>query len=145
MDNRDKGDKDSGLPGAVISSRLIVEQFGGLEGLARGLRTDLRRGLSEDDRARAERIKAFGVNSFPPLRIKTVWQIIAANFEDPINIVLLCAAVVSVTIGLLKEGFPEGLIEGTSIMIALVIIVVVTSANNWISEKQLAKLFKLQD
>jgi len=67
------------------------------------------------------------------------------NFEDPINIVLACAAAVSVAIGLLKEGFPEGLIEGVSIMIALVIIVVVNSTNNWISEQQLAKLVLLQD
>ena len=129
---------------------MIVERFGGLEGLARGLATDLRRGLSEEQTnlggpKRAERAKAFGVNSFPPPRIKTVCQIIGENFEDPINIVLLCAAIVSVAIGLLKEGFPEGLIEGTSIMIALVIIVVVNSANNWVSERQLAKLVKLQD
>ena len=34
----------------------------------------------------------------------------------------------------LKEGFPEGLTEGLSIMIALVIIFVVNSGNNYMSE-----------
>jgi len=34
-------------PDCVLSSRLIVEKFGGVDGLARGLRTDLRSGLKE--------------------------------------------------------------------------------------------------
>jgi len=53
--------------------------------------------------------------------------------------------VVSLAIGLYKEGFPTGLIEGTSIAIALVIIVSVTSVNNYISEKRLAELVALSD
>jgi len=57
------------------------------------------------------------------------------NFNDTINLILLAAAVVSVVIGLFKEGWPRGLIEGISIMIALVIIITVTSANNWVSER----------
>ena len=72
-------------------------------------------------------------------------ELVMENFDDPINVILLAAAIVSVVIGLLKEGFPEGLIEGTSIMIALVLIIVVNSGNNWISERRLANLVKLSD
>ena len=67
------------------------------------------------------------------------------NFEDFINQVLLGAALVSLAIGLYKEGFPTGLIEGTSIAIALVIIVSVTSVNNYLSEKRLAELVALSE
>lgn len=67
------------------------------------------------------------------------------NFDDPINVILLVAAFVSIIIGLMKDGFPEGLIEGTSIMIALVIIIVVNSGNNYISEMRLAKLVETAD
>ena len=70
---------------------------------------------------------------------------ILENFEDPINRVLLAAALVSLIIGLYKEGFPTGLIEGTSIAIALVIICTVTSLNNWVSEKRLAELVALSE
>ena len=66
------------------------------------------------------------------------------NFEDPINIILLIAAIVSILIGVFRDGFPQGLIEGTSICIALIIIISVTSFNNWISEKQLAEMVKEQ-
>lgn len=40
---------------------------------------------------------------------------------------------------------PDGLIEGTSILIALTIIIVVGSGNNYISEKRLAQLILLSD
>ena len=91
------------------------------------------------------RIRVYGPNSFPPPKIKSLYELVMENFDDPINVILLGAAVVSVCIGLLKEGFPEGLIEGTSIMIALFLIIVVNSGNNWISERRLANLVKLSD
>jgi magnesium-transporting ATPase (P-type) len=53
------------------------------------------------------------------------------NFKDCINIILLVAAVVSLAIGIIKDGFPKGLINGVSILIALGIIIVVSSANNY--------------
>lgn len=67
------------------------------------------------------------------------------NFEDRINQILLGAAVVSIAIGLYREGSLYGLIEGTSIAIALVIIVSVTSVNNYFSEKRLADLIALSE
>jgi len=72
-------------------------------------------------------------------------ELIAENFEDFINQVLCAAAVVSIIIGLLQHGMPKGLIEGTSILIALNIIIIVNSGNNWMSEKRLADLVKLSD
>jgi Ca2+-transporting ATPase len=62
------------------------------------------------------------------------------NFDDPINCILLGAAIVSIVIGLVKNGFPKGMIDGVSIIIALLIICVVNSVNNWISERRLAAL-----
>lgn len=67
------------------------------------------------------------------------------NFDDYINRVLLVAALVSMVIGLIKEPFPEGLIEGASIMISLTIIIVVNSGNNYISERRLAALISLSN
>ena len=67
------------------------------------------------------------------------------NFEDRINLVLLGASFVSMIIGCIQEGFPEGLVEGTSILIALFIIIVVNSGNNYISERRLADLVNLSE
>lgn len=82
----------------------------------------------------------YGTNAFPPPKIRTLGELIMENFNDPINVILCGAAVVSIVIGIIREGFPEGLVEGVSIMIALVIIFVVNSGNNWISERALAEM-----
>ena len=58
---------------------------------------------------------------------------------------MLVAAIIELIIGILKDGFPEGLIEGVSIMSALAIIIVVNSANNNVSERRLAKLIELSE
>ena len=124
---------------------MIVEKFGGAQNIASELGSDLKTGLYLSVTEMAERKRHFGSNSFPPPKIKTIWELIAENFDDPINVVLLIAALVSVVIGLIKEKSPKGLIEGTSIMIALMIIIIVNSGNNYISERRLANLVKLSD
>lgn len=131
--------------GTIISSRMIVEENGGIQSLCNKLETDPRRGIQPVPSEIQERKNWFGVNYFPPPKIKTVWELIMENFDDTINQILLAAACVSVVIGLIQEGFPKGLIEGVSISIALMIIIVVNSGNNWISERRLANLVKLSD
>lgn len=88
---------------------------------------------------------SYGKNSFPPPKIKTILELIAENFDDTINQILFAAAIVSTIIGCIKEEFPEGLIEGSSIMISLLIIIVVNSGNNWVSERRLAALVNLSN
>lgn len=50
------------------------------------------------------------------------------------------AAVVSLVLGIATEGLEHGWMEGTSILLAIVIIVTVTSGNNYIKEQQFKKL-----
>jgi len=54
--------------------------------------------------------------------------------------VLCVAAVVSLILGIATEGWEHGWMEGASILVAVVIIVTVTSGNNWMKEKQFQKL-----
>ena len=54
---------------------------------------------------------------------------------------ILCySAVVSLVLGIATEGIKEGWLEGASILLAVVIIVTVTSGNNYLKEKQFQKL-----
>lgn len=85
------------------------------------------------------------MNYFPPPKIKSILELIAENFDDFINQVLCAAAVVSIIIGVVQHGLPDGLIEGTSILIALNIIIFVNSGNNYLSEKRLADLVNLSE
>lgn len=54
--------------------------------------------------------------------------------------ILCAAAVISLVLGILTEGLAEGWLEGASILLAVIIIVTVTSGNNYIKEKQFQKL-----
>lgn len=54
--------------------------------------------------------------------------------------ILCVAAVVSLVLGIATEGLAHGWMEGTSILVAVVIIVTVTSGNNWVKEQQFKKL-----
>ena len=107
--------------------------MGGVEALVDGLETDEATGINPN--TIAKRKACHGTNMFPPPVIKGLCELIMENFNDPINVILCGAAVVSIIIGYIREGFPEGLTEGLSIMIALVIIFVVNSGNNYMSER----------
>lgn len=124
----------------TISTKILLEDFGGYDEMANLLQTNFETGIGADKKEVEERAKYFGRNKFPPPKIKSIWELFMENFDDPINCILLGAAVVSIIIGLFKNGFPKGLIDGTSIIIALGIICVVNSANNWVSERRLAAL-----
>ena len=56
---------------------------------------------------------------------------IVESFEDEMLRVLCLAAVVSLILGIATEGLAHGWMEGTSILVAVVIIVTVTSGNNY--------------
>jgi len=128
-----------------LSSQMIMEKYGGPNGIMSALFTNIKTGIDGTEDDRKDRIRIYGENKFAPPKIKTIMELIMENFEDTINRVLLGAAVVSLIIGIYQEGFPKGLIEGTSIMIALCIIITVTSVNNYVSEKRLAELVALSN
>jgi len=143
LDNHHTEGPNSEVPDRIKSARMIVEDMNGVEGIVSGLDTDLKTGIEPS--TIKERQEVYGKNSFPPPKIKSLYELVMENFDDPINRVLCVAAVVSLIIGIAKEGIHEGWIEGTSIMIALVIIIVVNSGNNYMSEKRLANLVSLSN
>jgi magnesium-transporting ATPase (P-type) len=62
------------------------------------------------------------------------------NFKDKTIRILCFAAVVSLVLGVASHGWSEGWLEGVSILLAVTIITVVASGNNYMKEKQFRKL-----
>lgn len=54
--------------------------------------------------------------------------------------ILIAAAVISLIVGVIEEGWEEGWIEGGAILAAVITIVCVTAGNNYMKEKQFRKL-----
>lgn len=161
---------------------------GGLEGLRKGLRTDLDAGLSVDEgrldgfvdlqqaishmydgptslieskldasstgavaatnnnRSNFEdRIRFFSENKLPARKSIGFFKLFWIAYNDKIIILLTIAAVISLSLGIYESvdgGTGVEWVEGVAICVAILIVTVVTAANDWQKEKQFAKLNK---
>ena len=66
--------------------------------------------------------------------MKTVLEMISEAFEDTILQILIAAAIISTVVGVIKDGM-MGLVEGGSILLAIAIIVGITTGNNYKKER----------
>lgn len=74
----------------------------------------------------------------PPTKsfCRMVWE----QLEDYMLRILILFAIISMAIGFWREGWARGWIEGVTIWIAVLIIVFVSSVNDYIKELQFRKL-----
>ncbi|KAI6187513.1 Calcium-transporting ATPase [Aphelenchoides besseyi] len=124
----------------------INADYGGVDGLIAKLQTDANNGLPDDINELEKRRRVFGHNEIPPNPPKSFLRLAWEALTDITLIILLIAALVSVGLSFYKPP-PErqsndpseqdtGWIEGVAILIAVVVVVLVTAANDWSKEKQ---------
>ena len=97
------------------------------------LRTDKVRGLGQ--RAAEERYLTFGYNELVGKEEDPVWKKYLEQFKNPLILLLLCSAIVSVAMRQFDDA--------ASITLAIVIVVTVGFIQEYRSEKTLEKLKKL--
>ncbi len=99
-----------------------------------------------------ERRAVFGDNSLPPKAQPSFLSMVWGAYNDPVLFLLTAAAVVSLAIGLYQTftlthtaaNPPVEWVEGVAIITAVVIIVLVSSINDWEKSRQFQKLDKKQ-
>lgn len=100
----------------------------------------------EVDELYADRKRVFKDNRIPEKKGKSFLQLVWITYNDKVLILLSIAAVVSLAIGLYETfgGHGEGVewVEGVAIIVAITIVVLVGSLNDWQKERQFAKLNK---
>ncbi|KAJ5163615.1 ATPase P-type K/Mg/Cd/Cu/Zn/Na/Ca/Na/H-transporter [Penicillium coprophilum] len=168
-------------------SLAAFHALGGLQGLERGLRTDLNAGLSIDEgrlegnvdfqdvtpqhtaavkslpantsapapasaagngSSFEDRIRVFSQNKLPARKSTGFLRLFWIAYNDKIIILLTIAAVVSLSLGIyetVSEGTGVDWVEGVAICVAILIVTIVTAANDWQKERQFAKLNKRND
>ncbi|KAH8885976.1 calcium-translocating P-type ATPase [Thozetella sp. PMI_491] len=95
-----------------------------------------------------DRTKAFGINRLPEKKSKTILELAWITYNDKVLILLTVAAVVSLALGLYQtfgvqheEGEPKvEWVEGVAIMVAIIVVVVVGTVNDWQMERQFNRL-----
>ena len=167
-------------------SLAAFHALGGLQGLERGLRTDLDAGLSLDEASLEgtvdfqavtpsvqhtsagkslpeiktpapalvssgngspfeDRIRVFSQNKLPARKSTGFLKLFWIAYNDKIIILLTIAAIVSLSLGIYETvdaGTGVDWVEGVAICVAILIVTVVTAANDWQKERQFAKLNK---
>jgi Ca2+-transporting ATPase len=106
----------------------------------------------DDDAAFAatldDRRRVFGENHLPTRASKSLLQLMWMALQDKVLILLSIAAVISLALGLFQDFGttrepgepPVDWVEGVAIMIAIAIVVVVGSLNDWQKERQFRAL-----
>ncbi|KAL4875234.1 hypothetical protein BJY04DRAFT_202478 [Aspergillus karnatakaensis] len=140
--------------------------LGGLSGLVSGLHTDLSSGLSTGETAVDgkggngsgdafdDRIRVFKQNVLPEKKATPLWKLMWMAYNDKVLILLTAAAAISLALGLYEtfgvehepgSGMPIDWVEGCAICIAIVIVVMVGSLNDWQKERAFVRLNKKKE
>lgn len=104
----------------------------------------------DPDQNFGDRKRVFKDNRLPEKKGKSLLQLIWITYNDKVLILLSIAAVVSLAIGLYQtfgtqhsaDNPPVEWVEGVAIIVAIVIVVMVGSLNDFQKERQFAKLNK---
>ncbi|ORZ32387.1 hypothetical protein BCR44DRAFT_53905 [Catenaria anguillulae PL171] len=100
-----------------------------------------------------KRVEVFGENRLPEVKSATIFELMWDALQDKTLIFLTCAALVSLGIGLYEDfgmhhddkGEKIKWVEGVAIIIAVTIVVLVASVNDWQKERQFRALSKRAD
>ena len=126
---------------AHASEKYFKDNCKSVEHIAQVFRTDLVNGLSSSNKNDLEwRERKWGNNHLPPEKENSILAHIIECFEDPTLRVLLVASIVSLIIGVAKDGIKSGWIEGTAIFFAVFLVVSISSYMNYQETEQFLKL-----
>ncbi|KAJ8121882.1 hypothetical protein ONZ43_g1779 [Nemania bipapillata] len=96
-----------------------------------------------------DRTRVYGENVLPAKKATPLWKLVWVAFQDKVIILLAVAAVVSLALGLYETfgvkrepGSPPAVdwIEGVAIIIAILIVTLVGSLNDWQKDRAFLKL-----
>ena len=119
-----------------------ITEYGGIEGIAKKLKSDISKGLdisNQDDIMRRQQV--YGINELEQEKMKNCCQFVWEAFEDLMIRILCVAAIVQTVLGAtIGEDPSKDWIDGMSIIIAVVIVITVGSVTNYSKEKKFKQL-----
>ncbi|KAL2930200.1 Calcium-transporting ATPase 8 plasma membrane-type [Bienertia sinuspersici] len=89
-----------------------LQQLGGVTGLAEKLKSNLEKGIPENDENILQRKNVFGSNTYPRKKGRSFWRFLWEACQDLTLVILMVAAVASLALGIKSEGIKEGWYDG---------------------------------
>ncbi|XP_014506792.1 putative calcium-transporting ATPase 13, plasma membrane-type [Vigna radiata var. radiata] len=135
-------DVDTNLLSHMVRDKTLesLTQFGGVKELASLLETDVKGGVSDSKDDLDHRKRVFGVNIFTKPPSKGFFSFVLESFKDTTIIILLACALLSLGFGIKQHGWKEGWYDGGSIILAVILVIVVSSVSNFNQSRQFQKL-----
>jgi magnesium-transporting ATPase (P-type) len=121
---------------ALLKAKL--GEMGGTPGLAYGLHTSLKHGLTGDDLNPAGlevRLTAFGKNQIAKRKMRTFLQLCWDALQDAMLLLLIILGAISIPIGMSQHP-EDGFIEGAAVLLAVAIVTFVTAFNDYQKQQQ---------
>eukprot|EP00055_Hartaetosiga_balthica_P006118 m.18829 g.18829 ORF g.18829 m.18829 type:complete len:849 (-) comp5020_c0_seq1:1035-3581(-) len=116
----------------------LLTDVGGVQAVANRLGTHLEHGLNTSD---VESLREqFGENRLPPPKFKSFLSLVWDAMTDRTLIMLSIAALISFTIGIVTDLDQHGYKDGVAVFVAVIIVVAITSLNDYQKEKQFRRL-----
>ncbi len=123
------------------NKQYLEETLGGLKQLAIMLRVNLSEGLSD---VQVEKMRQkYGSNEFAPFPVKSFIKLFISALKDPVLLILMGAALISCAVDLLQNGGRGECVEGIAIIIAVMIVALVSSINDYSKELQFRDLYSV--
>ncbi|KAG5560038.1 hypothetical protein RHGRI_003352 [Rhododendron griersonianum] len=134
------------LTGIVKQKNLDqLGKYDGVEGLACGLETNLKNGISGDAEDVSRRNEAFGSNTYRRQPAKSLWYFVWEALRDPTILILLVCAALSLGFGIKEHGLKDGWYDGGSIFVAVFLVIAVSALSNFRQNRQFVKLSKVSN
>ncbi|CAN1780220.1 Calcium-transporting ATPase 9, plasma membrane-type [Linum perenne] len=117
-----------------------LQEYGGVKGLERMLKTNLETGVSAEEAGVLNRKTVFGANTYPRRKGRSFLRFLWEAWQDLTLIILMVAAILSLALGIKTEGIKEGWYDGASIFIAVILVIVVTAVSDYRQSLQFQNL-----
>ena len=139
------------LPFLNIDQKMLTEmvrdkdyerlrQFGGIKQLLSVLETDEKAGINGAEADLLHRRDVFGSNEYRRPPKKAFFRFVLEAFNDTIIIILMGCAILSLGFGIKQHGVGDGWYDGGSIVIAIFLVIIVSSVSNFRQSRQFQKL-----
>lgn len=116
------------------------ERQGGVEKLLKALETDTERGIADI----SGREEAFGSNKVFVEEARSFWEFVLEAFQDTMVQILVVAAIVQIVLGVFLSDNGTDWVDGLSIVVAILVVVLVGSITNYQKEQKFRELNDIQ-
>lgn len=118
-------------------NRANLDKLGGIDAFVQLAGSSIQNGLTSQQVV--EMRAAFGSNAFPESPMEGFFSLLFGAFQDPTLLILIAAACVSLTLGIIEDG-SHGWVEGAAILIAVFLVANVSAGNDYTKELQFRAL-----